>query len=423
MRKYIPRWAWCALPLALALGQAVTRAGPGDGVRIRSWVLNPYFELTLTDTSNVYKDRFDPIRDTFIEPELGIRFSSSSETNCFNIVGSLFYSERKYAHEKTRDFSTYGDSLTFRGGHGRRASVELIQSYRHLDDNDRHASDFETSELAGDMVQDSNTLDLERDIHQIGGTLARRFTDKLEAGVSYRYSGVLYENLTHDRLDPKQLGVPYGLDLHGHIWQVDGGLALTDKTDATLTFRHGRQYQEDTDGSARMETLRLGLKTKNASKTIYHAGIGVEQYRRPPHIDDKARLSFNYNFAVDWFLTEKITFRSGGFNGTQFSSFYQSNALEYYSIWAGLGYRWRPSTTFSVRGVYRFDDYLDPVTHEGVTRDRKDTRLTGHLRADYLATRGSVRLFAEATYDEVISNFDFVEYEDIRIVLGIHLRY
>jgi hypothetical protein len=97
--------------------------------------------------------------------------------------------------------------------------------------------------------------------------------------------------------------------------------------------------------------------------------------------------------------------------------------MEYISGWAGLGYRWKPSVTFSVRGIYRQDDYLDPVTHQGVTRDRVDDRVEGHARVDYLAPGGFLRLYLEGTYDEVDSNFDFADYVDQRVMLGAIIRY
>ena len=399
-------------------------AGPGDGIDIGSWLLSPYLDLSLTDDSNVYKDRYNAIQDFYFEPELGLRISSSSETNLLTLNGDVFYSDRRYESESNRDFDTYGDHLTLRYGNGRKSLIELIQSYRFLDDNDRHASDIESSQLAGEMVEDSNALDLERELHQLGASISRRVSDKLELALSYRYSGTFYPNATASRLAGKQyLYVPQGLDLNGHIWQLDGSLGLTDKTDVFLTLREGLQYQEEMDGPAELTTLRLGLKTQGAAKLVYHAGAGLERYQRPPEIEDDPIWSFNFNASADWFITEKLTFRCGGYNGTQFSSFYVGNAMEYLSGWAGLGYRWKPSTTFSVRGIYREDDYIDPVTMNEVTQDRHDKRLEGHARIDYLAPGEFLRLYLEATYDEVNSNFEIVEYVDRRFILGATIRY
>ena len=257
-------------------------AGPGDGINLASWVFSPYLELNLTHDSNVYKDGTNVVADWFFEPEIGLRFSSSSETNTVLVKGNLFLSDRTYDTESNRDFMTYGDHVTLQIGNGRKSMLELIQSYRFLDDNDRHASDIETSRLSGEMVEDSNALDLERELHQLGGALMRRLSDKLMLSLSYRYSGVHYPNETHDRLRRKQEEyVPEGLDLDGHIWQLEGAWGLTDKTDVLLTLRQGLQYQEKTDGAAELTTLRLGLQTQGTQKLVYHAGLGLEYYARP----------------------------------------------------------------------------------------------------------------------------------------------
>ena len=419
-------------------------AGPGNGLTIASWVLSPYVELNYSHDSNVYKDGTNVISDTFFEPELGLRFSSSAETNTFLVKGNLFVSDRSYDTESNRDFMTYGDHLTLQLGNGRKSMFEVIQSYRFLDDNDRHASDIESSRLSGEMVEDSNALDLERELNQLGASLMRRMSDKLLLSLSYRYSGVHYPNETHDRLRRKQEEyVPEGLDLDGHIWQLEGAWGMTDKTDVLLTLRQGLQYQEDTDEPAELTTIRLGLQTQGAQKLVYHLGAGLEYYARPyePTFDeadldetdvqidedgvhsDDDQISFSFNAAADWFITEKLTFRIGGYNGTEFSSFYEQNGMEYVSGWAGLGYRWRPSWIFSMRGIYRHDDYLDPVTHEGVTKDRKDVRVEGHGRIDYIAPGNFLRVYFEAIYDEVDSNFDFVDYDDRRLILGAIVQY
>ena len=443
MRKRIQALRWWGI-FCVGWMSTTAWAGPGNGINVASWVLSPYVELNLTHDSNVYKDGTNMISDAFFEPELGLRFSSSSETNTFLVKGNLFLSDRTYDTESNRDFTTYGDHLTLQLGNGRKSLLELIQSYRFLDDNDRHASDIESSRLSGEMVEDSNALDLERELNQLGASLSRRMSDKLQLALSYRYSGVHYPNATHDRLRRKQEEyVPEGLDLDGHIWQLEGALGMTDKTDVLLTLRQGLQYQEKTDDPAELTTIRLGLQTQGAQKLVYHVGAGLEYYARPSQaqfaeadldeadvqIDengvssDSDQISFNFNAAADWFITEKLTFRIGGYNGTEFSSFYERNGMEYVSGWAGLGYRWKPSWIFSMRGIYRHDDYLDPVTHEGVTQDRKDMRLEAHGRIDYIAPGNFLRVYVEAIYDEVDSNFDFVDYVDRRLILGAIFQY
>ena len=49
--------------------------------------------------------------------------------------------------------------------------------------------------------------------------------------------------------------------------------------------------------------------------------------------------------------------------------------------------------------------------------------MEGHARIDYIAPGGFLRLYVEYVYDEVKSNFDFVEYIDERVMLGANIRY
>ena len=47
----------------------------------------------------------------------------------------------------------------------------------------------------------------------------------------------------------------------------------------------------------------------------------------------------------------------------------------------------------------------------------------GHARIDYVAPGEFLRFYLEGTYDEVDSNFDFVDYVDVRVMLGAIIRY
>lgn len=420
MKLAIYRLAIAAALMGL-FGGVPAFAGPGDGVKVGALVLSPYIELVGAYDSNVYKDS-DEVDDLFFEPELGLRFSLSSNTNLISMRGNLFFSDRAYSEEHNRDFQTYGDSLGLRLGN-EKTLVDLIQSYRYVDDYDRHATDIESSQLAGVMIEDSNALDMERELHQVGALVSRRMTDKLELGLSYRYSGVDYENDSDGRSGPEAAATSEGLDLDGHAVQLDGALKLTDKTAATLALSQGWQYQDGIDDAAQTTVGRLGLRSQGTDKLVYHAGVGVERFERPEATGDASEVTFNFHAAVDWFITEKLTFRCGGLNGSQWSAFYGGNGLTYASAWAGLGYRFKPSAIFSMRGVYRMDDYLDPVTHEGVTKDRRDNRMEGHARIDYIAPGDFLRVYLEAIYDKVESNFDFVEYDEKRVVVGVNVRY
>jgi len=392
------------------LSTGAVLADPGQGVAVGTWALSPYVDLNITHDSNVHKTRDGEIADTFVEPELGLRFSSSSEPMLMSLLGNLFYSRREYASEDDLSFDTFGDSVSFQYGTEETCQIELIQSFRRLKDNDRHASDIEDSSLSADMVQDIHTLSAQRDVHQAGVAVARNATDKIDLRVSYRFADTTYDKNEF-------------LDLDGHLGRVEAAYLMTDRSSAFLNVGYGLQNQEGTDGSAKRVTARLGLETKGTEKLTYKAAGGVQRYTRPTKSGDESTDAFSFEASASWFATEQVTLRCGGQNGTQRSSFYSGNGLDYISGWAGVGYRWSPRITLSARGVYRQDDYLDPVAVGDGTIDRKDERAEGHARIDHVAPSNALRLYLEVSQEYVDSNIDSVDYEDTRVILGATVRY
>ncbi len=392
------------------LAPLAASADPGDGIGVGSWLLSPYIDINATYDSNVYKTRDNEIADTFFEPEFGLRMSSSTETNLLTLRGNAFMSRREYSSESSQDFSSWGDNLSLQYGRPEHFTIEGIQSFRHVQDYDRHASDMESSGLSESMVQDIHTLSAERNINQIGLGATRRLTDKTELTLGYRYCDVLYAN---DQF----------LDLDGQVGQIDAAYLMTDKTAAFLSLHGGIQNQEGTDGSATYAIARLGATTRGSDKMAYNAGAGIEHYTRPVASGNESFDTFNFNVTADWYVTEKVTLRCGGLNGTQLSSFYEGNGLNYVSGWAGAGYRWKPSTILSVRGIYRRDSYLDPVPDGNTTIDRADTRIEAHARIDYTAPANFLKLYFEASLDIADSNINTADYVDKRIMVGAELLY
>jgi hypothetical protein len=78
---------------------------------------------------------------------------------------------------------------------------------------------------------------------------------------------------------------------------------------------------------------------------------------------------------------------------------------------------------YSARGIYRTDDYLDPVSNGGIMIDRKDERVEGHIRVDYIIPSNALRFFLEFSEEFVDSNMDSVDYTDTRVILGVSVRY
>jgi hypothetical protein len=86
----------------------------------------------------------------------------------------------------------------------------------------------------------------------------------------------------------------------------------------------------------------------------------------------------------------------------------------------GIASQTTPSLGFSASGVYRIDDYADPVPFDGATVHRKDDGLALTVRADYLLPPSrKLRLFAEATSETVESTIR--DYSVARVSVGAQL--
>jgi hypothetical protein len=131
----------------------------------------------------------------------------------------------------------------------------------------------------------------------------------------------------------------------------------------------------------------------------------------------------SFNFIAYWYATAKVTVRSGGENGSQLSSFYEGNGLYYKSFWTGIGYQWTPETTVSLRAIFRQDDYLNLVDVDGSQLDRRDQRVEGHARVDYVTPAKMATVFLEMAYSYVDSNINSVDYRDTSLSAGLSVRY
>jgi hypothetical protein len=112
---------------------------------------------------------------------------------------------------------------------------------------------------------------------------------------------------------------------------------------------------------------------------------------------------------------------AGGRNGSQMSSLYADNGANYQIFWFGGTYRITPAISTTLSGAYRVDDYMEPVVDNNRTIDRQDKGAAGRFRIDYQAPAKFLKVYTEATYEDMSSNIE--DYNDTRIALGAILTY
>lgn len=419
--------SWCRYcrPLwaSLVCVAHVTLADSGDGIRLGPALMHPYLDLNAVWDSNVYRTPEDEIDDFFFEPEIGLRLGMSWKDEAWNLLAHAFYADREYVKETQRQFNSYGESLALRYRQDQRTYLEVLQSYRYLNDNDLHYADLDAARLPNTVKDDLNTLNFPRDSHRVGALASRRLTDKTELALAYQYSGVAYHEKSITEKVEDAAGSSAAQDLDIHAAQIEGALRLSDKTDAFLSLNQSWQYQEGTSGAADLSALMLGLKTAGTDKLTYRANGGIQKFSPPKSLEDESETLFVLQIIAEWFATEKISIRAGGGNGTQFSAIYQGNSINYLTVWTGLGYQWTDRWSLWLRGVYRQDDYRRPVPYEEALVDRRDHRYEAQLRAEYAAPGGFLNVYAQTTWDSVDSNIWRSTYDQIRFTVGAIARY
>lgn len=377
-------------------------AGPGQGIHNGPWTISPYADVSGTYDSNIDKSRVDEKADVFSDSTVGLRAGYSSFMLEFDGLG--FLSQRNYADNTDKDFGAGGDLLRAKYGNRDQVEVEADQTFRRVEDIDRYANEAAVGGVSPDSVLDVSARS-RRDVNQAGISAGRNMTDKLELDVGYRFDDINYDQASL-------------YDVRNHVGQVETAHQLTDKTAGLLTVKGAIQENVSLDNQAEYYAARLGMKTKGTDKLTFKGGAGLQYYDQA---DGNGEAAFNFDLITSWAVTEKVAFQAGGRNGSQMSSLYADNGTDYQIYWIGSTYRVTPAISTTLSGAYRVDDYMNPVTDNNQSVNRSDKGLAGRLRADYQAPAKFLKIYTEASYEDMNSNIE--DYSDTRIALGAILAY
>lgn len=377
-------------------------AAPGQGIHAGPWAFNPYVDVAGTYDSNIDQARTGARDDIFIDSTLGLRVGYSTYLLEFNGLG--FLSQRVYSDATDKDFEAGGELLRIKYGNRDLVEVEADQTFRRVEDVDRYVNEAAVGGVSPDSVLDV-TARSRRDVSQAGLSAGKNVTDKLELDVGYRVDDINYD----------QAGL---FDLRNHVGQIETAHQLTDKSAGFVTVKGALQENLSLDDQAEYYAVRLGLKTKGTDKVTFKGGAGVQYYDQA---NGEGSAGFNFDLTTSWAATEKIVLMAGGRNGSQMSSLYADNGADYQIFWLGGTYRITPAISTTLSGAYRVDDYMEPVVDNNRTIDRQDKGAAGRLRVDYQAPAKFMKVYAEASYEDMSSNVE--DYDDTRMALGVILMY
>lgn len=395
----IHRRVWVAL---VWIGLGATVHGQNEaGSRSGAWSIAPLFDVTAVHDSNIDRVTTGDEDATFFDAKAALRLGYDVPDTSLSVLG--FFGQRSFTEESERNFSTGGEFLTLRHDPGSRVAFSLQQSYRKVEDQDTFGTATEVGGMAADAFLDADAR-ARREIHEAGALLETTPTDKLSADLGYRYNQTDFDS-------------PDLFDIDSHAVQVDLGRKMTDKMSAIMTGLGGLQESESVDDAAEYSIVRIGLRMKGSDKLNYKAGVGHQHLDRPE--EQEAESGFHYDATANWEITDKSTLLVEGRNGMQISSIHRANVVDFSVLRLALQFQVRPSVLVTAGGVYRIDDYADPVLHLGEMVDREDKGASVHLRSDFLMPRNNLRFFAECSYEDVDSTIR--DYQITRFSLGINV--
>lgn len=386
--------------LMLAIGAS---GQPGEGVHLGQWTLSPSVDVGAFYDSNVYQQDDESRDDVFLDSTLIGRASYAAFD--VDLMAMGFVSARSYASVEGKDFGAFGDVVKLRHGNRETVLLEADQSFRRVEDIDVYGAEAAVGGISPDSVLDAVTRS-QRDVCQVGTSVAKNLTDKMAVEGGYRFDSVTYD-------DP-------GLqDLSSHAGEVETSHQVTDKTAAFVRLKGGQQMGEALDDPAEYWAVWAGMKTRNTDKLTLKAGAGTQWYDQPENQGEKVGATFDVSGA--WLATDRLTLQSGARNGIQLTPLYADNAVDFTFLWLGGTYKVARSIVLSGNAVYRVDDYLEPVDVGNALASRVDRAIAARFRADYLLPAKFMRVYGELTGESV--NSTFKDYNETRAGVGVELRY
>ncbi len=375
------------------------------------WNVRPYAEAAVAYDDNVYRAGANEVDDTLFDLKAGLLFRTSADQAALNLSGGGLYNRREYMDEDDRSNDTYGGGLSLDYGMGEVTEAQAVAGYRLVEDDDALGSVTPLRGVERGLNQDIDSSSTEREIYEGGLALKRELSDRTQVLLGGLYTAVDYDN-------------PASLDLEGWVAQALVDHGLTDKIGVFGLARAGSQEQDGDNQSADSLTGQIGLSFTATDKTTLRIGAGAENYSRSlPGMDDVDTDNFSFSLSLNWQATDKLTISAGGYNGSQLSSAFTDNAVEFINAFVNAGYALSESIDISLRGVYRQDDYVEPVSQGGLSADREDDRIQVIARVDYRPPVNNLKVFAQVATEDVDSSIDVIDYTRTTVSAGLGLAY
>jgi len=407
--------AWVVSGVVLAALCPKAAGGPGDGIHLGPFVLQPSLDAIARYDSNVELTATNEQDDAFYQLRAGADLDCKTRTVILD--ASAFVLARRYWQIDDRDFESAGQSIQTAVGNADVLLVKLTQGYRRIEDvEDYGLTDSADSVVALPAQSSVHSQDrafrTRRDLSDVGIQGLRDLTDDLDLLIGYDYRGEDYE-------------IEEFYDNERHEGRVESSLQLTDKTRGMLELRYGEEGNDSFPENAKFWSGRLGFKLQGTDKVTFSGKFGIEHYDRTDEeaLNDTEQGIFSFDVESRWDATDKLTIHISGRNGFRSAVQYE-NMVDQFTVGSiGAAYSMTEATTVGLSASYRKDEYQEPLFADDLQIDRKDDSFSGVLRAHHEVPGSFLAYYADITYRTVNSTIPGQEYDQFWLGLGATLRY
>lgn len=399
LNKTAGRFIAFALP-ALVVTHCVNAEG-GKGFSYNNLNVSPYVNAAYIYDSNVGYDRNNKRSDQILRVNPGV--DVGYEGNEWGVRGNLWYSRDWYTDHSILDKNSYGEKFDVFHENSKGWRVLLGQSFIKSGQHDS-------------IIDGGRGQWRDRQQWDFSGAVGYDFSERMTATLTGLYSDLDYANSSSRKYN----------SLYGwRQWMV--GLELSRKLTAksnVLLYGSYQNYKSDGALGVSSEShgynLHAGFSSRATERITYRALTGVTWF---DYAGDDIITGWTYSLDASWKISEKWAASAVGSSNFQPSEREANQAMQYYTLSAGVTYKPMRKLTTRLDMAYRREDNEYSSRRTGYNgSSANDDRYSIRVGADYELARYT-KLYGSLEYEDQHSGDRYGDFDRWRATVGLNFRY
>ncbi len=368
-----------------------------QGFKYNNLTVSPYVNLEYAYDSNVDRDK-DEYDDSILTVSPGVDLTYRG--NDWGLTGNAWYGYDEYLDYDDLSGDRYGESLKFYTESAKGWRLVLGESYLKSKQNDS-------------IIDGGRGIWRDRELFELNGALSYQFSERTGVTLTGLHSDLNYMN------DSNQYAPLYGW--REEVVGLEIARKLTEKSNLLVNGEY-QTYESNgakngVDSSSTGYSLMAGLGSRATERISYRALTGVSWF---DYAEGDQLTGWTYSLDADWLISKKLSASVSGSSYFQPSEDQMNQAMQVYTISAGLTYRPMRKLSTHYDLAYRRQDreYSDVDVGGGGSDDIYSAR----ARADYQLMR-HVTVYGSLEYEKELSDSTYLEFDRYLATLGLNFRY